>query len=838
MTERSVAELCPWLFLAGDRVVVNKDSSLLASFSFTGMDEEGQASSSLNDLVRRTGSALRGWDDRPVQLWWTLRRRRILDYPAGDFPDPVSRRVNENRRHAFLTGDQFRNTHYLSACLMPERGSARLADRVHESVQEGAGFWSALTGALRTTFDPAAAFAFGAAEIDTQVDRFEALLGDFVEPLRDLALTRLSGESLMAFLHGQASPLHDRQQAVACPVGDESPSWFLDAGLPDAAIDVYEDHLRLEGDRCQHVAAITVSRWREGAEKPEVHPGFLDALARLPVELTVSHIFRLMPRKEALDHIERVRWWNGMAKTLRIGTVLGAAANGGSTAKAPINKAREQDEAQADEALTALNSGSRQFGWHNTTVLVFGDTPVALEEGVGLVTAALRYQGVVLVRERLHCLSAFAGTWPGQHELVQRWRVLSSQAQACVAPLFSIRQGDPVSRHLTEQTGRACSALAVLPTGAGMPFYFDPFVGDVAHTLILGPTGAGKTVIVSFFMAMWRKYHPCRIVIFDKDLSCRIQTLLMGGRHVVPSSGGGDGVRVNPLAWLADRTEWGWIARWVEMLIVSRGYTVSAEDERLIHEAVEATAALPREDWRLLSLASGLPSRLREQLSPWIGDGPQAAFFDNVEDGLAFDDITCIEMGEVFLYPHVARAFLDYAFHRLVRTIMEPGPDGRPVPTLVYLEECQHLLADPVFEARVKDWLETFRKKLTAVWMTTQSPESVLTSRIWPAVRDNVRTRILLPNPEARSATLRELYERHLSLNEVQIEALATGTGKGQFMVVQPGLSRMVNLHLDPDTLACLRSDKAAQGTFDRVYRAGDEGWQARYIHELMRGES
>lgn len=834
---RAMAELAPWLFMAGDAVVVNKDSTLLASYAFAGMDEEGMASSALNDLVRRVGSALRGWDDRPVHLWWTLRRRRILDYPEASFPDPVSARIDDNRRRAFVEGKQFRNTHFLSPCLMPERASARLADRVRTGMQEGRGFWAAIWGALRLTFDPAAAFAYSAQELDTQVERFEALLSDFTEPLRDLYLTRLGGSALTAFLHGQASPVHDRQEQVVTPGMSEGfPDWFLDAGLPDAAVEAFEDCLVFEGDHKQYVAAITITAWREGGEKPELHPGFLDILARLPVELTVSHIFRLMPRTEAHGHIERVAWWYGLAKSLRIGALLGAAANGGSMSKAPVNKAREDDEKQANEALTALNSQKSQFGWHNTTVLVFGETPAALEESLGIVTAALRYQGVVLVRERLHLVSAFAGTMPGQHAQVRRWRVLSSLAQACVAPLFSIRQGDPVSRHLTSQTGRNCPALAVMPTAHGMPFYFDPFVGDVAHALFLGPNGSGKTAVVSFLISQWRKYHPCRVVIFDKDFSCKVPTLLMGGRHVVPSSGAASGVRVNPLAWLSDPTEWEWIALWVEGLIASRGdYIVTTEDACLLHEAVEATASLPREDWRLLSLASGLPSRLRQQLSPWIGDGPQAPFFDNVEDGLDLADLTCIEMGEVFLYPNVARAFLDYAFHRIVRTIMEPGPDGRPVPTLVYLEECQHLLADPRFEAKIKDWLETFRKKLTAVWMTTQSPESVLTSRIWPAVRDNVPTRVLLPNPEARSVTLREVYTRHLSLNEVQIEAIATSTGKGQFMVVQPGLSRMVNLRLDADTLACLRSDKAALGVFDRVYREGGEGWQARYIEELKR---
>ncbi|MDP2788346.1 MAG: hypothetical protein Q8O79_09785 [Pseudomonadota bacterium] len=114
------------------------------------------------------------------------------------------------------------------------------------------------------------------------------------------------------------------------------------------------------------------------------------------------------------------------------------------------------------------------------------------------------------MRERLHLVSAFAGTMPGQHAQVRRWRVLSSLAHACVAPLFSIRQGDPVSRHLTSQTGRHCLALAV------MPFYFDPFVGDLAHALFLGPNGSGKTVVVSFLPCLSGFHtHPLDVVARD-----------------------------------------------------------------------------------------------------------------------------------------------------------------------------------------------------------------------------------------------------------------------------------------------------------------------------------
>jgi type IV secretion system protein VirB4 len=120
--------------------------------------------------------------------------------------------------------------------------------------------------------------------------------------------------------------------------------------------------------------------------------------------------------------------------------------------------------------------------------------------------------------------------------------------------------------------------------------------------------------------------------------------------------------------------------------------------------------------------------------------------------------------------------------------------------------------------------------------MDTQSPEDLALSDIWPALRDNVPNRIFLPNPNATSESLYPVYQRHFDLSPNQIEMIASGTQKRDYLIRHGTTSRMVQVRLPPDTLACLRSDMAAQIVFDKHYAggAGVPGWQERYIEEVQ----
>ena len=64
----------------------------------------------------------------------------------------------------------------------------------------------------------------------------------------------------------------------------------------------------------------------------------------------------------------------------------------------------------------------------------------------------------------------------------------------------------------------------------GEPLQFDPLNKDDrtknAHLLLLGPTGAGKSVLLSFLALQWRRFAGSKVFVFDKGGSARAAQLL------------------------------------------------------------------------------------------------------------------------------------------------------------------------------------------------------------------------------------------------------------------------------------------------------------------------
>ncbi len=50
-------------------------------------------------------------------------------------------------------------------------------------------------------------------------------------------------------------------------------------------------------------------------------------------------------------------------------------------------------------------------------------------------------------------------------------------------------------------------------------------VGDVGHTLVVGPTGVGKSVLLATLVLQFRRYADSRVFVFDKGHSARATIL-------------------------------------------------------------------------------------------------------------------------------------------------------------------------------------------------------------------------------------------------------------------------------------------------------------------------
>src|SRR3546814_10516050 len=67
-----------------------------------------------------------------------------------------------------------------------------------------------------------------------------------------------------------------------------------------------------------------------------------------------------------------------------------------------------------------------------------------------------------------------------------------------------------------------------MPEGS-TPVRFSLHVGDVGHTLVVGPTGAGKSVLLALMALQFRRYQRSQVFAFDFGGSIRAAALAMGG---------------------------------------------------------------------------------------------------------------------------------------------------------------------------------------------------------------------------------------------------------------------------------------------------------------------
>jgi Type IV secretory pathway, VirB4 components len=153
--------------------------------------------------------------------------------------------------------------------------------------------------------------------------------------------------------------------------------------------------------------------------------------------------------------------------------------------------------------------------------------------------------------------------------------------------------------------------LIVATAGGITPFRLVPHVGDVGHMLVVGPTGAGKSVLLALMALQFRRYPGSRIVWFDKGRSSRAAVLAMGGAfHDLGLEGG---LAFQPLTRIDDPAERAWAADWLAGLLAHEKVAVTPAVKEALWSALASLASAPRpkstpnsaSNSRILSLRAG-----------------------------------------------------------------------------------------------------------------------------------------------------------------------------------------------------------------------------------------
>ncbi|WP_144224660.1 conjugal transfer protein TrbE [Mesorhizobium amorphae] len=765
-----LADHLPWVALVAPGIVLNKDGSFQRSFRFRGPDLESATEAELVGVCARANNALKrlgsGW-----ALFFEADRREALGYPTSQFPDAASWLVDEERRGAFEGKVTHFESHYHLTLLFmpPPDGQARAESALVE------------TQHVETTRN----WREELARFRDETDRVLDLLAGFMPEVR-----ALDDAETLAYLH---STISERRHPVATP---EIPI-YLDGMLVDAPLTGGLEPML--GD--QYLRTLTVLGF------PNLtRPGILDALNHQ--DFAYRWVTRFIPldKAEAIKTLTRLRrqWFS---KRKSIVAILREVV---SNEPIPLVDSDADNKAlDADAALQTLGGDHVGFGYLTTTVMVSDEDRVAATEKLRAVERIVNGLGFATIRESVNAVEAWLGSLPGHVYANVRQPLVHTLNLAHLMPLSSAWAGPAANEHLVKVTGQEAPPLLLAETSGSTPFRLSTHVDDVGHMLIVGPTGAGKSVLLALIALQFRRYAGAQVYVFDKGNSARAATLAMGGEH--HALGADTALSFQPLSDIGDQATRGWAAEWVAGLIAHENVAITPEVKDAIWSALTSLASAPARERTLTGLSVLLQSNaLKSALMPYTLDGPFGRLLDADEDRLALSDVQCFETEELMHSRSAVLPVLTYLFHRLEKRF-----DGRP--TLLVLDEAWVFLDNPLFAARIREWLKVLRKKNVSVIFATQSLADIAGSTIAPAIIESCPQRIFLPNDRAVEPQARATYES-FGLNERQIELIARATPKRHYYLQSRRGNRLFELGLGPIALAlCGASDPATQVLIDRV---------------------
>jgi len=696
-SEEAIKSFIPYTRHFDTTTLKTREGYLLKIIKVSGLPFETADQLDINQRKSIRATMLRGLSNSRFALYHHIIRRRVDERHDGVFENEWCRALDRAYQGRLSKKRMFVNEQYITLIRRPARGAI--------------GFMAELTRTASKKIDRAL-------EQEQEAENLRALEEAVSHLMATLAPYRPQILGIKETGHGTFSePL----SFLSCLLNFEK----TDIRLPHGSIAEYLPRKRLSfgkesfevrgpcpGD-VKRGAILSLKEYADGSG-----PGMLDALLRLPHEFILTQSFGFVDRQAAL---------NAMRDTKRkmIAGEQGAAS-------------LEED---LDQAVDDLASGRSTFGEHHLSIAVTGDHDAALDRALSDINGAFVNLGIVSVREDINLEPAFWAQLPGNFSYIARRALISNENFAGFASLHAFPSGRKSGNHWGE-------AITRLETTSGTPYWFNFHERDVGNFTLIGPTGTGKTVLLTFLNAQAQRLYP-KTIYFDKDRGAEIYLRTIGADYTVVKAGVPTGL--NPLQLPDTQENRSFLREWIRLLVsIEHDEALTAQDAEIIADAVTANFEEPPEHRRLGTFAELLAGHetshgasLAARMAMWHGQGERAWLFDNERDLLSMDnsnigfDLTSILDDRISRTP-----WLMYIFHRVNRIL-----DGQK--TVIMLDEGWKMLDDPAFAARIKDWMKTIRKQNGILGFATQSASDALDSSVGNSIIEQSPTQIFLPNARA-----------------------------------------------------------------------------------------
>lgn len=817
---RSSAELLPWMSLWDEQTVCTLDQGVMAVFAYDGIDAEGSTDSHVDASVFSVERAFTGFTTGNT-IWSIVDRRRTKNYPAGSFEHPVSQEINSLWRDQ-VTADQYQNFYSLAVHQRASAGASAYFDSVDVIVkEENASLGRAMLKAAKTQLSIRARQSLDERRMMAAHSKLEARCAEMQQGMGTLGLRRIKQGELLGYLHDRANPASRGRKSLPIP----RTLMYLQYLLANDQVDRQPRALRFRNDKDVYVGVVSLKGWPDDA----TFPGRLDSLTNIDGEITICHTFRFLNREVAEKAIKDVQQYNQSKSVPFFHRILTSLTESEPTRFNPGRQAMEED---AKGALRELYADGRVFGHHNLTVLCYGDTAEEMEAVREQVHSALRDSAFTGLTERMHQLMAWTQTLPGQWGASVRWSNVSFGNVADLMPIRTLWAGPDVCGHFSKELKRGpLPPMVSLPTDSGVPFFWDPWENGAGHATIIGPSRNGKSVLVNFLLSQFRRYEPCRSIIFDKDYTCKVATLLQDGEHydLSPEAGDGGVMRMAPLGLVSNPRHHPFLIRWISTMIkrARPGEPISPEELDKIQSVLRGMQNMPTPMQTLGYLRTEL-GLLGRYLDDWVSKvGARGAWFDNPASELRLGRHVCFECKRLFDDEVVAELAMSYLFYMVEHQLDD-------TPTIIYVEEAWFFLQRDEFVEQLNDYVRTLGKRNAALWLTTQGLTEITADKRLETMLQSIPNRIFLANPDIQNQA--DLYEKAMGLNAAQIRRIQYAQRQRDYYIVTRDVARMASVRLPRPIVAHVESNSRARQAIERHYanRSTNPDWKRDYLQEMI----
>jgi type IV secretion system protein TrbE len=777
-----------WFGIVAPGVILNKNGSLQKTCEIMGHDL-GTSSvamidancSKLNHIFKQIGS---GW-----ALYFDVVRSKTTAYPNSKFPNDASSLLDLERKEMFCGQQNFlESKYYLTLIYLPSQDSdVNVANKFVES--------SSKVQSIDRARD---------------VAEFQKTTRSIINSLcYPFAMVKeLSDKKTLTYLH---SIISTKSHEVNVP----SPAVYLDCILSDTSL--LGGLQPMLGDKYFKVLTIRFL-------PNESWPGLLDDLNCINVEFRWTSRWVALDKGEARKEINsKVRAW--MSKRISFSKLIGKMLNLSADVESDNSEAQLNHD-DAHGALFSLDNNSASFGYYTATIIVYDELLSICESKLDKIAALINDKGFVCKIENANAKEAWLGSLPGHCYANMRAPLVSTINLSHFISISSPWGGETQNNHF-KKTHNDGSPLMVTQTEGGTPFRLNLHQGDVGHTLVLGPTGKGKSTLLVALALQFLRYENSQVFFFDKGYSAKVASYAVGGAYYQFERKNSDFV-LQPLKDIDSADELEWAESWVADLIFLQGVECNVEQRAEIRRALKALASR-NEKYRTLLNLKGLMQEKDNQmglaLEKFVTGGPYGYLLDGDKENLSSNNWTTFELERLMEGAKDAvEPVLTCLFHKIEKRF-----NGKP--SLLILDEAWTYLKNETFSAQIGKWLRELRKNEVSVIFASQSLSDAINTPLMSVLLESCQTKILLPNQEANNSEISAMYKK-VGLNEAQIDIIANAIPKKEYFYFSGAGVRLFDLSLGEIAIAlCCNAGQKASVRADNILKKYGGG---KFLNEWL----